>query len=114
MVDPHLTYTKDQIAKNLIALEDHAKSYPCPICIGKHLLALEEYAEEGIPMSDEWRPLFNRVADWARDKRMRKDWNMNSMVKEARELREIFQDTKHTHTQPNCVGPNCLVEVHTH
>ena len=105
------------IVKNLIAIEDHVKSYPCPVCLNKHLLALEEYAEEGMPMSDEWKADFDRVADWARDKRMTTgNWDMNAMMKDARAFREKFQAIKHDafHQETHCHGPQCLAEVHQH
>ena len=113
MADPHLDYTLDQVAKNLIAIEDHIKSYPCPVCLNKHLLALEEYCEEGMPMSDEWKEKFDRIADWARDKRMTTgSWDMDSMMKDARRFREQFQKVSHSdfhsHVEPHCVGPQCL------
>jgi hypothetical protein len=59
MTDPHYEYTKDQIKKNLILLEDHAKSYPCPECLSKHLLNIEGLAEEGSLMTDDERERLN-------------------------------------------------------
>lgn len=52
MDDPNLDYTKQQIKKHQILLEDHLKSNPCPDCVNKHLTAIEGYAEEGITLSD--------------------------------------------------------------
>lgn len=116
MDDPHLSYTKDQIAKNLIALEDHFKNYPCPVCINKHLLSLEEYTDEGQPMSDELRPLFKEVGEWSRDLRFADHWDMAAMIKQARSYRERFQSVSHErfHAEPVCRGPECLAQVHQH
>jgi intein/homing endonuclease len=33
MKDPHYDYTKDEIKKHLVLLEDHLKSDPCPECV---------------------------------------------------------------------------------
>ena len=52
MDDPNYDYTKDEIKKNLILLEDHFKKNPCPDCVNKHLMATEGYAEEGILMAE--------------------------------------------------------------
>jgi hypothetical protein len=117
MADPHLAYTKDMVVKNLIAIEDHVKSYPCPVCLNKHLMALEEYCEEGMPMSDELRPEFDRIADWARDKRMTTgSWDMTKMMKDARSFREKMQGVSHSafHAEPHCHGPECVPELHQH
>lgn len=49
-----LEYTKEQIKKHLILLEDHLKTGECPWCVkNKHLLALEGYAEEGMMQTDD-------------------------------------------------------------
>jgi hypothetical protein len=52
MVDDNYNYTKEQIAKNLVLLEDHLKQNPCPDCVNKHMLATEGYADEGILMAE--------------------------------------------------------------
>jgi hypothetical protein len=116
MDDPHLAYTKDMAVKNLIALEDHFKAYPCPVCINKHLLSLEEYCEEGIPMSDEYAPMFRKAEGWARAMRFAKTWNEDDAIKQARALREQLQGIKHDafHLEPHCHGPQCVPELHQH
>jgi hypothetical protein len=67
----HLSYTKDEIKKNLVLLEAHGKNYPCPECINKHLTAVEGLAEEGTLMTQipEERSQFLKMADWARNMR---------------------------------------------
>lgn len=52
MSDPNYEYTKNQIRKHQILLEDHMKANPCPDCVNKHLTAIEGYAEEGVTMSE--------------------------------------------------------------
>ena len=52
MTDPQLDYTKNEIRKNLILLENHNKNYPCPDCMSKHSLAVEGLSEEAITMTD--------------------------------------------------------------
>ena len=58
--DPSLLkYQYEQIIKHLMLLQDHAAARTCPytasgeMCIRKHLMALEAYALETIPMEDE-------------------------------------------------------------
>ncbi|MEM2446411.1 MAG: hypothetical protein QW734_07120 [Candidatus Bathyarchaeia archaeon] len=61
----------EQIKKNLLLLQDHASSYPCPSCIRKHLLSLEAYAEETIPMVKDQRlkEKLKEIREWAFRKR---------------------------------------------
>ncbi len=58
--DPSLLkYQYEQIIKHLMLLQDHAAARTCPytasgeMCIRKHLMALEAYALETIPMEDD-------------------------------------------------------------
>ncbi len=57
-----LKYQYEQIVKHLLLLQDHAAAQTCPysptgeLCTRKHLLTLEAYAEETIPM--EVDPVF--------------------------------------------------------
>jgi len=71
MADPNLQYTKDEIKKNLILLENHYKNNTCPECIDKHLITIEGLAEEGSLMVDDdaKRLAFLNLADWSRRKR---------------------------------------------
>ncbi len=54
-----LKYQYEQIVKQLMLLQDHAAARTCPytpsgeMCIRKHLLALEAYAEETLPMEKD-------------------------------------------------------------
>jgi len=125
--DPHLSYTKEMVAKNLIALEDHFKAYQCPICISKHLLALEEYAEEGIPMgSQQEAEIFSEVQQWAFKTRQAiqkgQAVDLLRLIKQARDLRQEIQPFagQHTHRpgeepgeeEAGCVGPQCETQAH--
>lgn len=53
-----MKYQYDQLLKHLILLQDHASARTCPyspageMCIRKHLLTIEAYAQETIPMED--------------------------------------------------------------
>ena len=49
--DPVLDYTKDNLRKHVILLEDHMRQFQCPDCVNKHMLAAEGYAEEGVSMA---------------------------------------------------------------
>lgn len=71
MNDEHYPYTKDEIKKNLVLLEGHAKNYPCPECVSKHLIAVEGLSEEGSTMTDDnqERKKFLELANWSRQMR---------------------------------------------
>jgi len=61
---PYTEFHLKEAAKNLIALEDHLAKYPCPECIKKHVLAVEQYLEEEMetnPNSKELIPLRDRL-----------------------------------------------------
>ena len=53
-----LKYQYEQLIKHLLLLQNHAAARTCPytptgeMCTRKHLLAIEAYAEETIPMED--------------------------------------------------------------
>ncbi len=53
-----MKYQYDQLLKHLILLQDHASARSCPyspggeMCIRKHLLTIEAYAQETVPMED--------------------------------------------------------------
>jgi len=67
----HYGYTKDELKKNLVLLEGHGKSNPCPECVEKHLLNIEGLSEEGTLMTQrpEERQMFFDIAEWARNTR---------------------------------------------
>jgi len=68
MVDPNYEYTKHQLKKHFILLEDHMKSNTCPDCVDKHLSAIEGYAEEGTTQaeSDAEKLAFIKIAEAVR------------------------------------------------
>ena len=49
-MDLDTKYGLDKIKSNLLQIQDHATTYPCPDCIRKHLLSAQAYIEETIPM----------------------------------------------------------------
>lgn len=59
-----IKYQYEQIIKQLLLLQDHAAARTCPytptgeMCVRKHLMAIEAYAEETIPMEQD--PAFNK------------------------------------------------------
>jgi len=54
-----MKYQYEQIIKQLLLLQDHAAARTCPytptgeMCIRKHLMAIEAYAEETMPMEED-------------------------------------------------------------
>ncbi|MGQ9682036.1 MAG: hypothetical protein ACUVX9_05840 [Anaerolineae bacterium] len=72
-----MKYQYDQINKHLLLLQDHAAARTCPYspageaCIRKHLLTIEAYAEETIPMEDN--PAYQaKLADLENEARARR------------------------------------------
>ncbi len=63
-----LEYTKEQLKKHLILLEDHLKTQECPWCVDKHLAAIEGYSEEGMTQASdlEEKLKFMKMAEAAR------------------------------------------------
>lgn len=95
----HLRYTKEQIAKNLILLEEHFKNYPCAECIEKHLLSVVGYSEEGLGMNGE--EIFTKAKRWGQETRKelkRKgatEARLLDLASAARDLRRIIQEGAH-------------------
>ena len=58
-VKPILKWQYDQLIKELLLLQEHQTDPACPcstdgeMCIRKHLMAIEGYAQETIPMDDD-------------------------------------------------------------
>jgi hypothetical protein len=48
-----LKHGLNKIRENLLLLQDHFISYPCPKCIKKHLALVTAYAEESLPMASD-------------------------------------------------------------
>jgi hypothetical protein len=54
-----LKYQYEQIIKHLMLLQDHAAARTCPYspaietCVRKHLMTIEAYAQETIPMEED-------------------------------------------------------------
>ncbi len=59
MPESILKYQYEQIVKQLMLLQDHAAARTCPytptgeMCIRKHLLCIEAYVEETLPMEED-------------------------------------------------------------
>jgi hypothetical protein len=73
-----MKYQYDQLLKHLILLQDHAAARTCPYsrtgeaCIRKHLMTIEAYAEETIPMEDDphLRSKLEDLEDESRSRRL--------------------------------------------
>jgi len=74
---PILIWQYDQIIKELLLLQEHQTDPTCPcetdgeMCVRKHLLTIEAYAEETIPMEDDesFRQKLEQLAKEARQLR---------------------------------------------
>lgn len=107
--DPHCTYTVDSLGKQFILLEEHFKSYQCPECMNKHLLAIEGYAEEGIPMVGDPQ-VFDAARAWAISVRElmldgSKKMDFRRLTIGAREIRIRLVGGSHDRQHPDNPGP---------
>lgn len=74
---PILKWQYEQLIKELILLQDHQTDETCPcesdgeMCVRKHLLSIEAYAQETIPIeeSPEYKELLNTLANEAKEYR---------------------------------------------
>lgn len=60
-----MTHSKNHLegaVKNLIAFETHAQSDGCPHCMGKHILAVEQFLEEEAQQRDSDFPELAHLA----------------------------------------------------
>lgn len=70
---PILKWQYDQLVKELILLQDHQADPHCPcetageMCVRKHLLTIEGYAQETLAIEDdhEWRQRLEQLAEEA-------------------------------------------------
>ena len=96
--EDHVRYTKREIAKQLILLENHLEGYPCMECMTKHLLAIDGFSDEGIAMTNE--RIFSDSKQWSKDTYNTltsgvSDQQMLALASSARDLRREFQDNAH-------------------
>jgi hypothetical protein len=76
-----LKWQYDQIIKELLLLQDHQTDDTCPcaeageMCVRKHLMTVEAYAQETVPMEgqEEWRDKLRRLAAEAKEHRGREE-----------------------------------------
>jgi hypothetical protein len=76
-----LKWQYDRLVKELLLLQDHQADKSCPceaggeMCVRKHLLSIEAYAEETIPMEEnlEYRDRLTMLSDEAKKHRDREE-----------------------------------------
>ncbi len=76
-----LKWQYDRLLKELLLLQDHQADPSCPcesggeMCVRKHLLSIEGYAEETMPMesSDEYRDKLALLSAEAKERRDREE-----------------------------------------
>jgi hypothetical protein len=76
-----LKWQYDHLVKELLLLQEHASDPSCPcetegeMCVRKHLMTIEAYAEETIPMEEaqDRIDLLQRVGHEAREHRLREE-----------------------------------------
>lgn len=80
-MEPILKWQYDQLIKELILLQDHQVDRSCPcgnmdeMCTRKHLMTIEAYAQETVPMDDnpEYAQRLRQLADEARRYRVEEE-----------------------------------------
>ncbi len=77
MMKPILKWQYERLIKELLLLQDHQADPSCPceteseMCVRKHLLSIEAYAEETVSMEEnkEYRDKLNNLIQEAKDLR---------------------------------------------
>jgi hypothetical protein len=80
-MEPILKWQYDQVIKELLLLQDHQTDDSCPcaeageMCVRKHLMTIEAYAQETVPMEgqEEWKDKLRKLAAEAKDLREREE-----------------------------------------
>jgi hypothetical protein len=80
-MEPILKWQYDQIIKELLLLQDHQTDDSCPcaeageMCVRKHLMTIEAYAQETVPMEgqEEWKDKLGMLAAEAKEHREREE-----------------------------------------
>ena len=68
--DTDLRHGLDQIRKNLLLINGHYDSYPCPFCLRKHWTSVQATAEEIGSMGDkQMKEFLLRLREIALEKR---------------------------------------------
>ena len=63
----HSKSHRESAVKNLLAFETHAQSDGCPHCMGKHILAAEQFLEEEAQQTDGEFPALAQLARSIKD-----------------------------------------------
>jgi hypothetical protein len=80
-VEPILKWQYDQMVKELLLLQDHQSDDTCPcsdageMCVRKHLMTIEAYAQETVPMEGDagWKEKLGILAAEAKEHRRREE-----------------------------------------
>lgn len=103
---PILKWQYDQILKELLLLQEHQTDPSCPcamdgeMCVRKHLLAIEAYVQETIPM-EENEYYKGKLADLAKEAKeyrrqeeaaLRGEAEHADLVEWSRDWRKVFEE----------------------
>ena len=91
---PILKWQYDQIIKELLLLQEHSADQSCPCesdgerCVRKHLLAIEAYAQETLPMEEnqDFKDKLQILATEAKMKREKEEKSLCGKPEEASSL----------------------------
>ncbi|MCW3489281.1 hypothetical protein [Dethiobacter alkaliphilus] len=103
---PILKWQYDQIIKELLLLQEHQTDPTCPcqtdgeMCVRKHLMTLEAYAQETIPMeeNEEFKDKLQMLAGEAKEYRKQEEAALRdedvpvSLVEWTRNWRKAFEE----------------------
>jgi len=105
-VKPILKWQYDQILKELILLQEHQTDPSCPcatdgqMCVRKHLLAIEGYVQETIPMEENeyYKEKLKELAGQAQAYRQQEEAALRDeaehadLVEWSRDWRKTFEE----------------------
>jgi hypothetical protein len=99
---PILKWQYDQLIKELLLLQEHAADRSCPCetdgerCVRKHLIAIEAYAQETMPMEDnqEFKDKLQIIAQEAKDYRAQEEKSLRGHPEEAPDVLDWARDRR--------------------
>jgi hypothetical protein len=105
-VKPILKWQYDQLVKELLLLQEHQTDPSCPcstdgeMCVRKHLLTIEAYVQETIPMEDDaaYRERLTDLAGEAQSYRLQEEEALRgedehpSLAAWTRDWRKVFEE----------------------
>ncbi len=96
---PILKWQYDQIIKELLLLQEHQSDPSCPcesaseMCVRKHLLTIEAYAEETVPIEDS-EAYKTKLKELAQEAKQHREEEETALCKQSEVHTDIIEWTR--------------------